>query len=285
MLGVLQQLERAEQTGNGQAWIDLWSPKSRVAGRAETKDMIRPNPTTRYRASKVFVQGDMAALIATMSDQFISMRFARENGAWKILDQTWNNVAIDPASLYALVPPPDGAFARAGSPWESVTPASGTGKWKLRAAYDESFIYVRIEGAKPFPPVNTEVKGTFPNLASGVERGWPVMKIRIAGPPPREYTFDASDFVGDQATFDEAGKAATHRHFVAYSVYVRKGDHEVFSAGAGTQVDPLILVKDRCIDLRFPLKALGLDTPVRTRIEITDANIPGQFPPYEVKSR
>src|SRR5215467_10400678 len=85
VLAVLQQMERAEQTGNGQAWLDLWSPKSRVAGHAEVKDMIRADPSARYRATKVFVQGDLAALIATTKDQFVSMRFSRENGAWKIL--------------------------------------------------------------------------------------------------------------------------------------------------------------------------------------------------------
>ena len=72
-------MEKAEQTGNGQAWIELWSPKSTTGAHAsEMKDMIRPQPAIRYGITKVLIDGDRAALIGTMRDQYLSMRFARE---------------------------------------------------------------------------------------------------------------------------------------------------------------------------------------------------------------
>ena len=291
VLAVYRQMEKAEQTGNGQAWIDLWSPRAFVGDVSGMKDRIRPRPSVRYGVTKMLVQGDMAALVGTMDDQFLSMRFVRENGAWKILDQSGSNVPLDPASLYVLLPPADGAFGRAGSPWDNVLRATMNAKyyrpeelrWKLQGTYDESFLYLRIEAASALPPPNTEVKGTFPNLRSGVPRDWPVMKIHMAGPPSREYTFDVADFVGDQATFGGDGKATTHRHFVSYSVSVRRGDNEVYSASVAEKTDPLIAVTDRFIDVRFPLKALGIDPPVRTKIEIADANSVNKFVPYEVK--
>jgi hypothetical protein len=49
-------MERAEQTGNGQAWIELWSPKSTTGAHAsEMKDMIRPQPASRYGVTKVLI--------------------------------------------------------------------------------------------------------------------------------------------------------------------------------------------------------------------------------------
>ena len=57
----------------------------------------------------------------------------------------------------------------------------------------------------------------------------------------------------------------------------------MFTAGAGAKNDSLISVKERFIDVRIPLRTLGIDTP-SARIEIGDANSPiGMILPYEVK--
>jgi hypothetical protein len=288
VIAVYRQMEKFEQTGNGQAWVELWSAKSNMSEHAvEMKAMIQPRPSVRYGVTKILVEGERAALVGTMDRQFLSQRFVRENGAWKILDQEWSDSAIDPASLYVLLPPADGAFSRAGSPWENIARSVVNAKyykpeevrWKLQATFDESFLYVRFESPSVLPVPNTQVYGTFPNLKSGAETGWPVMRIRT----PREYTFHVSDAVGDQSTFDEQGKANSHRYFVLYSVSLRRGDSTVFSAGAGTRPDPLISVQGRFLEVRFPLKTLGMNGPGAT-IEIADANIPiGQFVTYQVK--
>jgi hypothetical protein len=301
VLAVYRQMEKAEQTGDADTWIALWSSKSDVHEHASAlKGMARARPSVRYQALHVVVQGDAAGLIGQVmdraggwvGDQYFSMRFVREANSWKILDQSWSNVAIDPASLYALVPPADGPFSRAGSPWQSVARAIGNTqyyqpeklRWKLQATYDPAYLYIRIEAAGALPAPNTEVQGTFPNfISSGVPRDWPIMKIRVLGGTPREYTFDAADQIQDQATFDEQGRANSHRHFVVYSLTLWKGQNVVFSAGTGFTASPLIAVGDRFIEMRIPLKTLGIDASPQA-IEISDANGPiGMFAPYGVK--
>ena len=280
VLSVYRQMEKAEQTGNGEAWMALFSSKSDTAAHPEMKNYIRARSSIRYTSTKILVDGDRAALIGTMNDQFLSVTFVRENGVWKIVEPVFSNVAIDPAALYALVPPADGAFARAGSPWQSVEVAKAAEmKSRIQAVADEAYLYVRIEAAEVLPAQDSEVKGTFPDLKSGVPRDWPVMAIRVAGPPAREYLLHIGDAVGDQATFDEHGKANSHRYFVAYSMTVTRGEQTLFSASAREQPVPLITVHDRCIDVKLPLKALA----ARGKIEIADANIPGRLQIYEVK--
>src|SRR5581483_2097411 len=265
---VVKQLERAEQTGDGEAYFALWSAKSDMAAHPEIKTMGRARPSVRYTISKIVVDGDRAAAALAYNDSFVSMTLVLENGAWKILDQRFSNVPIDPAALYASIPPPDGAFARAGLPWDRIAAAPGTTKWKLRAVSDESYVYVRIETQNPLPPPGTEVKGEFPNLPNPVDRVWPNMKIRAAG---SEFSLHADDSIGDHATFDKSGKANSHRHSVIYSLTLWRGDHVAFDSS----VEPLISVHDRFIDLRIPLKSIGAEP--RAKITIADANVPGQF--------
>jgi hypothetical protein len=301
VLAVYRQMELAEQTGNADAWIALWSSKSDVHENASAlKGMVRARPSIRYQATRVLVQKDAAGLIGQFadrsagqgSDQYLSMRFIRESDGWKILGESFSNVAIDPDSLYALVPPPDGLFAQAGSPWQNVSRATGNTqyyrpeqlRWKLQATYDPTYLYIRIEAASALPSPATEVQGTFPNfIRSGVARDWPIMKIRVLGGTPREYTFDAADQIEDKAAFDDQGKATSHRHFVVYALTLWKGDHVVFAASTGFTASPLISVGDRFIDMRIPLKTLGIEKSTQT-IEIRDANGPvGMFAPYAVK--
>src|SRR5579872_952109 len=124
VVAALRQLEKAEQTGDADTWMALQSSRSGVIAHPEAKSiMSRPNPSAHYGVTRVLVDGDRAALIGTMRDQFLSVRFVLENAQWKILDTTFSNVPIDPASLYALIPPADGAFVRAGSPWDRVQTA------------------------------------------------------------------------------------------------------------------------------------------------------------------
>jgi len=293
VLAVYSRLQDAAQTGDADALIALWSPKSSIGQNAAAmKSMIRPQPGIRYETDKVLVQGDDAALIGhSAGDIFFSMRFVRESGAWKILDQAFSNVPIDPASIYTLVPPPDGPFFQAGLPWQNVPRAIGNTKyyqpeklqWKLQATTDPAWLYIRVEAAAPLPAPDTEVKGMFPNLSSGVRRDWPVMRIRVVGGTPREYSFDVADQVADKATFDDEGKANSHHPYVVYSLLVWKGQHVAFTESTGLPVSPLITVGDRFIDMRIPLKALGVESS-KQAIEISDANGPiGMFAPYLVK--
>lgn len=242
---------------------------------------IRPRPEVHYKATKTLVQGGEAAMIVEALDKnYATMRLVIENGEWKIAEQIFSNVPPDPRSLYALVPPPDGAFARAGSPWQNVARSSPPNLgWRLQATRDQSYVYVRIESDAPLPAANSEVSAEAAGrIDTGVPRRWPVMKIAVVGKASREYRFDITANVGDRATFDPAGKANSHFHFVAYSFNVSLGDNRILDVSANGK---LITVGRNSIDVRIPLKSI--DAEAATRITIADANQPGSsIQPYPV---
>jgi hypothetical protein len=279
VIAVLKQLEHAEQTADYKNWIALWdrATQEKAAGR----DMpMRPQPSLQYKPTKTVVQGDQAALIVEASgDRHISMRFVREDGAWKIADQVWSDQPQDPHSIYALVPPADGAFARAGSPWQNVPFAApnpryqqvfkvGALKWKLQAVRDESYIYVRIESEAPLPAANSEVTSeAAARIDTGVKIAWPVFKLRVTGKIPSEFSCNIGANIGDRSTFDDSGKANSHFHFVAYSMSLSQGDVHVFDASANGK---LMLVSRNAIEARIPIKSVDADAAAK--IEILDAN-------------
>ncbi|HLW75539.1 MAG TPA: hypothetical protein VKS01_01120, partial [Bryobacteraceae bacterium] len=125
---------------------------------------IQPRPEAHYTASRVYVRNDRAAILAQAdSENFVSMKLVKEDGRWKIKDQAWSNVALQPDLVYAMIPPADGAFRRAGSPWASVAPAldGGVAKqrgWQMRTTFDESFLYIRLESTDPLPAPGSEAK-------------------------------------------------------------------------------------------------------------------------------
>ncbi len=144
VVGVLKQMERAEQAGNADAWVALWSHDTPLEI-DKMREYIRPRPEVRYTSSRVYVQGNQAALLGQVgAETFFHMRFVKEDGRWKIKDEGWSNVALQPDMVYSLIPPADGAFMRAGSPWQGVAMAldGGVAKqrgWQMRTTFDESF--------------------------------------------------------------------------------------------------------------------------------------------------
>ncbi len=120
VLAVYKEMEKAEQNGDANAWIGLWCRES-TPNAEKMRPYVRPRPDVHYTSSRVFVQGDEAALPGQSDiDQFLSMRFVREDGRWKIKDQVFGNTAFHPDSVYAMIPPAAGAFERAGAPWQSA---------------------------------------------------------------------------------------------------------------------------------------------------------------------
>ena len=270
VLATLRQMERAEQTGNADAFIAVWARESQSNAEG-MRPYIRPRPEARYTASTVYVQGDQAAaLVQSAVSGFVSMRLVKQDGVWKLKDVIWNNVAADPNSVYAMVPPPDGAFARAGSPWQRVPAglseqeASRLG-WQMRALHDESFLYIRIESPSALPAPGSD--------AERPPGGWPVLKVSVAGQPDLVVIANAN--IGDQASFDETGKAKTHRPFVSYWLMVStRDDHKIFEATAGLESTPLIQVSGRYFDSKIPLRALGITDASRAQIVVGDAQWP-----------
>jgi hypothetical protein len=269
VLAVYRQMEKAEQSGDANAWIGLWSRQS--ASEAEKmRSRVRPRPDLHYTSSKVFVQRDDAALLGQFGkDQFLSMRFVKEDGRWKIKDEVFSDKAYPAESVYAMIPPAAGAFERAGAPWQNVAPALDKANaarqgWQVRATYDESFLYIRIESSTPMPAPGSQ--------AEKPPMGWPVMKVGVSG--VGEFVLHATANIGDQATFDEKGRANSHRHYVAYWLMLERADQMIFQAWAGLHPDPLVQAGDKFLDVRVPLRTMGVVDASHTKIMIGDAQWP-----------
>jgi hypothetical protein len=270
VLAVYKQLEKAVQTGDANhSFVGLWS-REKKSEAEKMRAMIPPQPDVHYTSSKVFVQGDEAVLLGQYAkDEYLSVRFVKEDGSWKIEDFAASDKPYPPASVYAMLPLPAGAFERAGSPWQKVAPALDKASsirqgWQLRATFDESFLYIRIESATPMPAPGTE--------AEKPPMGWPTMKLGVSG--MGEFVLRADANIGDQATFDEKGRANSHRKYVAYWLMLERADKMVFQAWAGTNPNPLIHAGGNSLDVRVPLRTIGVTDAARTKIMIGDAAWP-----------
>jgi hypothetical protein len=262
-------MEKAQQSGDANTWVGLWSRES-AANAEKMRPYLRPRPDVHYTSSRVFVRGDEAALLGQYGkDEFLSMRFVKEDGRWKIKDQAFSDKAYHADSVYAMIPPAAGAFERAGSPWQNIAPAFDTAEaakhgWQVRATYDESFLYVRIESSMPIPAPGSQ--------AEKPPMGWPVMKVGVSG--VGEFVLRATANIGDQATFDESGRANSHQHYVAYWLMLERADQMIFQAWAGLEAHPLVQAGDHVLDVRVPLRTMGVADAGRTQITIGDAQWP-----------
>jgi hypothetical protein len=269
ILDVYRQMEKAEQSGDANTFVGLWSRES-ASDAEKMRHYLRPRPSAHYTSSKVFVQGDDAALLGQIAEQqFLSMRLVKEDGRWKIKDQLWNNKPYHADSVYAMIPPPAGAFERAGAPWQNVAPAFGTADaakrgWQVRATYDESYLYVRIESSTPLP-----LPGSTVEKPPG---GWPVMKVGVSG--VGEFVLHANANIGDQATFDKNGDANSHRPYVAYWLMLERADQMIFQAWAGLDPDPLVQAGGNFFDVRIPLRTMGISDARPMKIMIGAAQWP-----------
>jgi len=258
------------QTGDANhTFVGLWSREKRAEAE-KMLAMIPPQPDVHYTSSKVFVQGDEAVLLGQYAnDAYLSIRYVKEDGSWKIKDFAGNDKPYPLESVYAMLPPPAGAFERAGSPWQKVAPALDKASairqgWQLRATFDGSFLYIRIESAKPMPAPGTE--------AETPPMGWPTLKLDVPG--VGEFVLHANANIGDQATFDEKGRANSHRKFVAYWLMLERADKMVFQAWAGNDPNPLIHAGGNTLEVRVPLRTIGVTDAARTKIMIGDAAWP-----------
>jgi len=266
---VLKQMEHALQAGDFHEYVGVWTREK--SGELEKMRVNpRPQPELHYRAMKTFVRGDQAVLLVeAASDNFFSMTLGKEDGQWKVQDQIFRNTAPNANSVYALLPPDPGAFARAGSPWDQVPWPKDTSQaarlgWQMKAVFDESYLYIRIEASSELPAPGSTI-ATSPSV-------WPVLKIGISG--LGEFVLFDGVSVGDQATFDEHGKANSHRAYAGYLIRLEHDDHEVFSASAGLDRSPLLGVSGRDYDIRIPLATMGIMDSRTTRMTIGDAQWP-----------
>lgn len=270
VLAVYGQLGKAVQSGDANhTFVGLWS-RAKTAEAEKMREQLSPQPNAHYTSSKVFVQGNEAVLLGQFApDGFLSMRFVREDGRWKIKDFAASDKPYAAESVYAMLPPPSGAFERAGEPWQKVAPALDQASalrqgWQLRAASDESYLYIRIELPTAVPAPGTE--------AEKPPMGWPVMKVDVSG--VGEFVLHATANIGDQATFDESGRAKTHRPYVAYWLMLERGKQVIFQAWAGPDPDPLVEAGGDSLEVRVPLRTMGVTDATHTKFVIGDAEWP-----------
>jgi hypothetical protein len=266
---VLKQLENAERIGDFDAWVGLWT-REKAAEAEKMRPYARARPDVHYRATKSFVRGDEAVLLVEgPPNSFFTLMLRREDGQWKIQDQLPRNTPPNPNSVYALVPPDPGAFARAGLRWDQVAPGMDPSRaaslgWQMKAVFDESYLYIRIESSAELPaPGSTIAKPP---------GGWPILKIDTSD--TGEFVLYDAVSVGDQATFDSQGRASSHRPYAAYMIRLERKDQEVFSASADLHPSPLLTVAGRDYDIRIPLATMGIMDSRATRMTIGDAQWP-----------
>jgi hypothetical protein len=62
ILAIYRQMEKAEQSGDADAFVGLWSRES-ASNAEKMRSYLRPRPDAHYPSSRAFVQGDEAALL------------------------------------------------------------------------------------------------------------------------------------------------------------------------------------------------------------------------------
>lgn len=299
------QLEKAVQTGDGALWLSLQSTKRlsemNDTQQAEFKKSVRAAPDYHYVPQTVRASANhgIASCRVGRSDnsmQYEVIKFVQEDRAWKIEEEGMSDSLPDPRGLSALLPPADGAFLRAGSPWPRVPYAAANVKffkdaefdWKLQATADESFLYLRFEARAPLPAPGKEIFADHSAPGGPVRDGGPppppIMKIKLAGKTGgQEFTVQASDTVQTRSTFDPNGKANSNRFFVDYTLTLWSGkDAVVLTNDTNDTFSPLVAVHDRFLDLKIPLTGLGLATGDSPAIAIEEANSFAKILPYQV---
>ena len=305
-------LEKANRDGDGALLLSLQSREALAGMTNAQKEQLSKHfpadPGLRYVPLAVGASGSRGVVIGRLdgsvrnSVKYEAVKFVLEDGAWKVDVESMSESPLDPRSLYALLPPADGAFTRAGSPWAGIPYAAsntqffkeGELDWKMKATQDESFLYIRFEANATLPAPGVEVHrdNTLPGkpVNSGAPSPPPVMMIKISeaaagqttnGP---EFSFQVSDVIKTRASFDEKGKANSNRFFVIYSLSLRDptGDATIFDSNTDDMFSHLVAVQDRFLDLKIPLKSLGLNGKTSVGVTLQEANSFAKILPYQV---
>ncbi len=298
-----RQLEKADRDGDPDLWLRLHD-RATLAQMGETgmngmRAAVKargPDPALGYQPAVVRAAGKNAVVIGSITGskgvggtRYHSVRYEMEDGEWKIAEEVMNNISIDPRAAFALVPPADGAFSRAGSPWKTVPYAALNTAyfrpeqlpWKMQATQDDAFLYVRFESSAPLAAPGFEMeKSTLP------PEGPQVVKILPAVGP--SFEFRAGPIIETRFKYNQATKKNDNRYFMQYSLDVSHatrgvqiGDN-IFRTSSDDRFGHLVTVQDRYLDIRIPLQALGLDPARRTPISLEEFNSVPKILPYRV---
>jgi hypothetical protein len=298
VLAAYKQLEKSEQTGDGALYVSMQSKrKLDEAGEQAVQELGKgfpPDPSVHYELVDVRIRKDRAAVLAKITrsssttPQYYLGEFVLENGSWKIGQAELSQEPIETSALEAAVPPTDGAFTRAGSPWNQVPYAVANTKWfkpeqidwRLQATEDESFLYIRFEAKASLPAPGTEIPADDAKAFKGMPAAPDGMVIKTAS--GKEFHLVPGANPMTRATFDSTGHATSNRYFVQYSFSIENaGQDTLFSNSTKDSFNPLIVVQDRFFDVKLPLSALGTG-PANSGMEIRERNSLAKVLPYQV---
>jgi hypothetical protein len=292
-------IEHAMHDGDGALFLGLMSRKLLASQNEPVKATYRAGlparPDAHLEPIAVCVRGDRAFVVAKYEEaarrdpKSYLVRYAREDGTWKIADLRMSAAAPYRPAIYAYLPPDGGAFASADSPWRSIsyaTPTAADASWKIQATRDETFLYVRFEAKVSLPAPGSEITADDARLLkTGVRTGPPVMVISVARPDDRQTlvksTFELQVEHG-VAPRKNPDSAADIPHVISYSMAVRGDRGETLFDSSPGAFNRLIDVHDRFIDVRIPLKSLDLHGRIPPDIEIREFNAQPHTMPYKV---
>lgn len=298
VLAVYKLLEKAEQTGDGALYASVQSKRQLDEMGEQAVQELRkgfpPDPSVHYELVDVRIRRDQAAVLgkvlrsSSTTPQYYLGKFVLESGTWKVAQALLSQERLDASALEAAVPPSDGAFTRAGSPWNTISYAATNTKWfkpeqidwRLQATEDESFLYIRFEAKASLPAPGTEIPADDAKGFRGLPAAPDGMAIKTAS-GKEVYLVPGANLM-TRATFDSTGHANSNRYFVQYSFSVEDaGQETLFSSSTKDSFNPLIVVQDRFFDVKLPLQALGTG-PSNLGIEIRERNSLAKLLPYQV---
>jgi hypothetical protein len=294
-------IEQAMHDGDSALFLGLMSRMRRASQddpiKAAYRDGLTARPDVHLEPIAVCVRGGNAFVVAKYEEaasrdpKSYLVRYAREDGAWKIADLRMNAAAPYRPAIYAYLPPDGGAFAYAGSPWSSIAyavPTAADAAWKIQATRDEAFLYMRFEAAAPLPAPGSDVSAdNAQRMKTGVPSGPPVMVISVTRPDDNQtlvkssFEFQVEHRVAQRKNTGSA-PAAEIRHVVAYSMVVRGDRGETLFDSSPGAFNRLIEVRDRFIDVRIPLKSFDLHGRIAPDIEVREFNALPHTMPYKV---
>jgi hypothetical protein len=292
-------VEKAMQDGDGVLLASLMARRVPAGTGTATKISyhapLSRRPDLHLEPIAVCVRGDQAFVVARYDEpssaaRSFLVRYGREDGAWRIVDQRTSEAPPYRQAVYAYLPPDGGAFTHAGLPWRGVAYAGASRKdagqaWKVQAIRDESFLHVRFEANATLPAHKTAVTADDVEARrTGAPADPPAMAITVTMTDDRQtlvrssFELQVATTVGSHVASADGANAGAGQHFLAYSVALNSDREETLFASSPGAFDRLIEVRERFIDVRLPLKSLGLHGRSVPEIEIREAAAPAQTP-------
>lgn len=84
----------------------------------------------------------------------------------------------------------------------------------------------------------------------------------------------ATATLGDDGRFDEIGRVNSHRPYVASWLMQERTNQTIFEAWPGLHPDPVVQAGDHFLDIRVPLRTIGVSDARQTKITIGDSRCP-----------